>query len=125
MGSDRGLASTFGRPPNLARQLHVPLDPRTGLLLQYYCTTTVLQYCYCTILLLPYYYCTTTVLLLYYYMYYYCTVLHTTAPYQASDVVDCGGECRLDAKAFKIKGFQVWQLSWSDRGSSLNSSKYT
>ena len=25
--------------------------------------------------------------------------------YQASDVVDCGGECRLEAKVFNMKGF--------------------
>ena len=30
-------------------------------------------------------------------LYCYCT---TTVPYQASDVVDCGGECRLEAKVF-------------------------
>ena len=36
---------------------------------------------------------TTTVLLLY-----YCTV-------PASDLVDCGGECRLEGKVLKMKGF--------------------
>ena len=38
-------------------------------------------------------FCTITALLLYY---------NTTVPYQASDVVDCGGECRLDAKVFNM-----------------------
>ena len=75
----------------------------TVLLLYYYCTTTVLLlYYYCTTVLLLYYctsatdhYCTTTVL-----PYYYCT----TKQYQASDFVDCGGECKLEGKVFKMKG---------------------
>ena len=71
--------------PNLARQLQVPLNPRTGLLLHYHCTTIVLQYYYCTTLsttavLLLYYYGTTTVLL------YYCcittVVLHVLLLYR-------------------------------------------
>ena len=50
------------------------------------------------------YFCSTTVLLLYY----YCTTsVLLPAQYQASDVVDCGGECRLEAKVFKMKGFLV------------------
>ena len=61
----------------------------TVLPLYYYCTATVIT---TTVLLL--YYCITTALLLHYYCTIACTttVLHTTAPYQASDVVDCGGE---------------------------------
>ena len=66
----------------------------TVLLLYYYCTTTVLLlYYYCTTTVLLYY-CTTTVLL------YYCC---TTKQYQASDFVDCGVECMLEGKVFKIK----------------------
>ena len=64
----------------------------TVLLLYYYCTTTVLLLCYyCTTpVLLLCYYCTTPVLLL---CYYGATtvLLHTTVPYQASDLVDCEG----------------------------------
>ena len=106
----------------MAKQLQVPLDLRTVPLLYYYCTTTVillftvlLLYCYCTTTVLLYDYCT-TVLLLYYYCtttvllrYYYCTttVLHTTVPYQASDVVDCGGECRSEATVLKMTGFSL------------------
>ena len=108
--------------PNPAKQLQVLLHPRTVPLLYYYCNTTVLplyyyrhtavllHYCN-TIVLLLYYYCTTTVLLLLLLLlYYYCTttVLHTTAPHQASDVVDCGGEYRLEGKVFRVKGFQFW-----------------
>ena len=64
----------------------------------YCCTTVLLLYYYCTTtVLLLYYYCTTTVLLLYYYC--------TTKQYQASDFVDCGGECKLEGKVFKMKGF--------------------
>ena len=113
----------------------------TVLLLYYYCTTTVLLLHYCTAMVLLYDFCTTTVLLRCYYctttvlLLYYCTttVLHTTAPHQASNVVDCGGECRLEAKVFRVKGFQFWLLFWSDRGlastfgrpqTSLDSSKY-
>ena len=59
----------------------------------YYCTTVLLLL---LLLLLLYYY---TVLLLY-----YCC---TTVQYQASDLVDCGGECRLEVKAFNMKGFQL------------------
>ena len=116
--SDRGLAWSFWSSPNLARQLQVPL-------LHYYCATIVLQYYYCTILLLLYYHCTTMVLLLYYcttvlLLHYYCTitcaatVLHTTAPYQASDVVDCGGECRLEAKGkvFSFGSFLGVTVAW-------------
>ena len=33
------------------------------------------------------------------------TVLRTTVQYQASDLVDCGGECRLEGKVLKMKGF--------------------
>ena len=78
-----------------------------------------MYYCCTTIVLLLYYYCTTTVLLLYYYcittvlllyctvllLYYYgTTVLHcATAQYHASEFVDCGGECRLEGKVFKMK----------------------
>ena len=128
------MASAFLVVPNPAKQLQVLLHPRTVPLLYYYCNTTVLplyyyrhtavllHYCN-TIVLLLYYYCTTIVLLLYYYctttvllllllllLYYYCTttVLHTTAPHQASDVVDCGGEYRLEGKVFRVKGFQFW-----------------
>ena len=68
----------------------------TTVLLLYYCATTVLLYYCTTTVLLLYYYCTTTVLL------YYCC---TTKQYQASDFVDCGGECKLEGKVFKIKGF--------------------
>ena len=65
------------------------------LLLYYYCTTTVLLlYYYCTTTVLLYYYCTIAVLL-----YYYCA----TAKYHASDFVDCGRECRLEGKVFKMK----------------------
>ena len=46
---------------------------------------------------LLHYYCTTTVLLLYC----YCTTLQ----YQASDLVDCGRECRLEGQVFKMNGF--------------------
>ena len=46
---------------------------------------------FCTSVLLLSYYCTTSVL--------------NTVQYQASDVVDCGGERRLEAKIFKMKGF--------------------
>ena len=61
----------------------------------YYYTTALLYY-YCTTVLLLHYYCTITVLL-----YYYCT----TAQHQASDFVDCEGECRLEGKVFKMTGF--------------------
>ena len=57
--------------------------PQTPVHGYYYCTTVLLLY-YCTSALLLYHYCTTTVL-----PYYYCT----TKQYQASDFVDCGGEC--------------------------------
>ena len=64
----------------------------------YCCTTVLLLYYYCnTVLLL--YYCATTVLL------YYCTLLYyccTTKQYQASDFVDCGGECKLEGKVFLV-----------------------
>ena len=63
----------------------------------YCCTTVLLLYYYCTTTVLLYYYCTTTVLLLYYYC--------TTKQYHASDFVDCGGECKLEGKVFKMKGF--------------------
>ena len=45
------------------------------------------------------YFCSAAVLLLYY----YCNT--SFVPYQASDLVDCGGECRLEGKVFKMKGF--------------------
>ena len=75
----------------------------TVLLLYYYCTTArafvlqpvALKYYYSTTVLLPYFYGTTVLLL-----YYYCTTAH----YQGSDLVDCGGECRLEGKVFKMKG---------------------
>ena len=54
-------------------------------LLLYFCTTTV-----------PLLYCTTVPLL-----YYYCT----TGQYQASDLVDSGGECRSEEQVFNMKGF--------------------
>ena len=61
------------------------------------CTTSVLLlYYYGTTVLLPYSYGTTVLLL-----YYYCTTAH----YQGSDLVDCGGECRLEGKVFKMKGW--------------------
>ena len=84
----------------------------TVILLYYHFTTTVILLYYCTTALrtvILLYYCTTIVILLYYYgittvlLYYYCT--HPTALHQASEVVDCGGECRLEAKAFRVKGF--------------------
>ena len=84
-----------------------PLNSSNLALLHYYCNTTVLLLYFCTTIeLLLYYYGTATVLL-----YYYCitTVLlhvllqYTTAPYQASDVVDCGGE----AEVFKMTGFSL------------------
>ena len=61
------------------------------LLLCYYCATTVLLLCY---------YCATTV--------HYCTTVllysvpHTTVAYQASDLVDCGGVLRLEAKVLVV-----------------------
>ena len=54
-----------------------------------------LKYYYSTTVLLPYFYGTTVLLL-----YYYCTTAH----YQGSDLVDCGGECRLEGKVFNMKG---------------------
>ena len=70
-----------------------PLNSSNLALLHYYCNTTVLLLYFCTTIeLLLYYYGTATVLLQY-----------TTAPYQASDVVDCGGE----AKVFKMTGFSL------------------
>ena len=123
----------FGRaqtPP--PKQLQVLLQPRTVPLLHHCCTTTVIlqyhyftitvlpQYYYCTSVLLLYCYCTTTVLLLYYcttvLLYYYCTTtvvfhfllyytpLHRTRP-QTWSIVE-GRECRLEAKVFKMTGFQ-------------------
>ena len=105
----------------------------TALLLYYYCTTAVLLlYYYCnTTALLLYYYCAITdqflgglnnafffggwaflgrVAPVCYWsilrqprllLYYYCT----TVQYQASDLVDCGGECRLEEKVLKMKEF--------------------
>ena len=35
-------------------------------------------------------------------LFYYCP---TVVQYQASDVVDCGGECRLEAKVLNMTGF--------------------
>ena len=88
------MVSSFGWFPNPFKQLQVPLNPRTVLLLYYYCTTTVLRlYYYCTTtVLLLFYYCTTTVLLLYY----YCTTTVLLLLYYY---------CRLEGKVFKIKGF--------------------
>ena len=62
-------------------QAEVLFGTNFTVLLPYHCTKTVLLLHYCTALLL----------------YYYCT-------YQASDFVDCGGECRK-GKVFKIEGF--------------------
>ena len=89
-----GFVGDPPKPLNSARYLK-------NLVLYYYCTTTVLLLCY---------YCPTTVLLLTIVLLYYCatvllySVLHTTVPHQASDLVDCGGVFGLEAKVFNMKG---------------------
>ena len=90
----------FGRAHTPLNSSNLVYCTTTALLLYYYCNTTVLLlYYYCTTTVLLLYFCTTVVLLLYYY--------GTATPYQASDVVDCGGECRLEAKVFKMTGFSL------------------
>ena len=73
----------------------------------YHSTTAVLLLYYYGMVLLLYY--GTTVLLLHYYCTIACTttVLHTTAPYQASDVVDCGGNVGWRQKFLENDGFLV------------------
>ena len=73
--------------PEFWRLLPPTYTPLHNLLLYYSCTTARLLY-YITVLLL-YFYCTTTV------------------SHQASDVVDCGGECRLEASGLQSEGFYL------------------
>ena len=86
--------------PDPAKLLSVlVLNPRCTSTTLYYCPTVLLSYrptvllSYCTSVLL-YYCCTITVL------------LQRLLLCQASDLVDCGGECRLKQQVFNMDGFQ-------------------
>ena len=100
------FTSAFGFIERFFPETHQTTIPETkratNLHVQEFMSQRVLQDCTTTVLL-----CTTIVLLLYCLLYYYTVLLRyyycttgllrqyygtTTVPYQASDVVDCGGE---------------------------------